>query len=343
MLDNRTYIRRLLIALLVVAVAAALWMAAHVLLLLFGAVLFAVVIRGLAGLVRRALPMPDRAAVGTVIALLLVCVGLFAWLFGTSVASQFTQLLQQVPNTASELEGAVRQAPMGDRIIDQMRQQGEGAPLNQLAQWVGHGVTLVLNGLGYLVVVLLAAVYLAFEPDLYRRGLEKLVPRDTVELVRRTLDRCGDALWKWAAGQLVDMLAVGAVTTLGLWLLGVPAPAALGLIAFLLEFIPFIGPILAAIPAVLLALTVGPWLAVWTGLFYLAVQQVEGNILLPLIQRRAVDLPPAVCLFAILLFTALFGVLGALFATPLAVALMVVVQIDYVQAVLKRPVQVTGR
>jgi predicted PurR-regulated permease PerM len=131
------------------------------------------------------------------------------------------------------------------------------------------------------------------------------------------------------------MVIVGLITGVGLWLLEIPLALSLGLIAGLLEFVPFVGPILSAIPAILVAFTQDGMAPLYVVLLYLAVQQIEGNALMPLIQRWAVSLPPALGLIGVVVFGLLFGVLGVLFATPLMVVVMVLTQKLYVEAALR--------
>jgi predicted PurR-regulated permease PerM len=142
------------------------------------------------------------------------------------------------------------------------------------------------------------------------------------------------ALRNWLWGQAIAMVITGVLTTLGLILVGAPLPMALGLVAAVLDFIPFVGPILAAAPALLLAFTEGPRMVLWVALVYLVVQQVEGNVVQPLVQKQAVDLPPALTVIAAVGMGILFGIPGMIFATPLLVVLMVVVRMVYVEDML---------
>jgi predicted PurR-regulated permease PerM len=135
----------------------------------------------------------------------------------------------------------------------------------------------------------------------------------------------------------VSMLVVGVLTGLGLWLIGVPSALALGLLAGVLEFIPLAGPVLAAIPALLLALTVGVDTALWAGGLMLLIQQIEGNLIQPLVQRYAVQLPPALFLFALIGFAAMFGAIGIVLAAPLTVVVYVLNKRLYVQDALGTP------
>jgi predicted PurR-regulated permease PerM len=143
-------------------------------------------------------------------------------------------------------------------------------------------------------------------------------------------------------GQAVSSLVVGALTWIGLSLLGVPASGGLAIIAGLLDVIPMVGPIIAGVPAVLLALTESPITALWTIGLYLLIQQLQGNFLQPMIQKHAVDVPPAVLLFAVFAAGMLFGVMGVLLAAPLTVVTFVLVQRIYVRELLGKPITIAG-
>jgi predicted PurR-regulated permease PerM len=153
-------------------------------------------------------------------------------------------------------------------------------------------------------------------------------------VVNAAIGQSGDALRLWLKGQLVSMVVVGVLTGLGLWLIGVPSAAALGLLAGLLEFVPLAGPVIAAIPTLLLALSVGPNTALWAAGLMLVIQQIEGNVIQPLVQRYAVQLPPALFLFALLGFAAMFGAFGIILAAPLTVVVYSLIRRLYVQEAL---------
>ena len=134
--------------------------------------------------------------------------------------------------------------------------------------------------------------------------------------------------------QLVAMATVGALTGMGLWLIGVPQALALGIVAGLLDFIPNVGPILASVPGILAAASAGTTQALYALALYIAIQTAENNLITPIVQRRAVDLPPALTMVALLVMGLLGGVLGLLLAVPLAAVLTVAVRMAYVEDVL---------
>jgi len=157
------------------------------------------------------------------------------------------------------------------------------------------------------------------------------VPRGRRSRVREVLYEIGHVLRRWLVGQTVLAVYVAILTGVGLVLLGAPFPFALALLAGLMEFVPYIGPLVAAIPAILVGFAEGPQLALSIGLLFVGIQLVESYLLAPLVQHRAVHLAPAAVLFAQVLMGAVVGALGVAVATPLAAAAMVAVSMLYVE------------
>ena len=184
------------------------------------------------------------------------------------------------------------------------------------------------------VVIVVTAIYLAAAPELYLAGALHLVPFPMRPRAREVLARTGQVLRLWVLGQLVDMLAVGVLAGVGLWVLGVPVPFALGVLSALLTFIPYFGAILAAVPATLLALTVSWPTALWALGVYTLCHCIEGYLIAPNVQRHMLDLPPALMLMSMTVAGALFGLLGVAVGTPLAAVGMTAVRMLYVEDVL---------
>jgi predicted PurR-regulated permease PerM len=188
------------------------------------------------------------------------------------------------------------------------------------------GTATVFGGIADVILVLFLALYFAVDPNAYRHGFLLLLPAAAREKVGRALDASGKALRAWLGGQLLSMLAVGVLTALGLWIVGVPMAIPLGILSAILDFVPFVGPLLAAIPGLLVAFSQGPEVAVYAALVYFAVQFAEGHVILPMVQKWAVQLPPVLGLLSIVAFGLVFGVMGVLFAMPLTVVTVVLVQ-----------------
>jgi predicted PurR-regulated permease PerM len=189
-----------------------------------------------------------------------------------------------------------------------------------------HAATGTVGVLGDVVLVVVLGLFLAADPMLYRCGALCLAPPMQRERFARTLDALAVALRHWLAGVLVSMLCIGVITWLGLMLLRIPLALSIGFLAGLFEFVPYLGPIASAIPAVLIAFTHGPTSAIEVHALYLLVHAIEAYLLVPVIQRRAVALPPALGLAAVVIFGILFGLPGVLFAHPLMVTVLVLVK-----------------
>jgi predicted PurR-regulated permease PerM len=193
-----------------------------------------------------------------------------------------------------------------------------------------------------ILIVLFGGLYLTIEPSLYARGVARLVPPRNRERVAEALLASGRALRRWMAGTAVNMVIVGALTTVGLLALGIPAALALGLIAGLLEFVPIFGPVIAAVPALAVALIISPVHALWVLLLFLAIQQLESNVITPLVMKGAVRLPPALTMMFQVLMAVLFGFLGLLLAVPLLAATVVLTRRLYVEPLEAAPAAPPG-
>lgn len=322
-----------------VAAALLLWRLFDVLLLFFGAVLVAVLLRAAAGLIERFTPIQDRWAVGLSCLLIGALLVGFMTLMGTQIRTQAAVLIEELPDLAETVEDWLGMEGLGDRL---RQRAGNVMEDTNIAASVAGYTTWMADVAVKTLIVLASGVYMALNPRLYRGGILMLVPEPRQGKARDTVRDIGRALKLWLLGQLAAMALVGLLTTLGLWLIGVPSAIALGVLAGALEFIPFVGPIASAIPGIALALTVSPSTALWTLGLYILIQQIEGNVITPLVQRHAVDLPPVLTIFAIITFGVLFGPLGILLATPLAVVVFVLVKKLWVREVLDEEVELPG-
>ena len=337
---DRKFIRRALIVIALVSVAFLLWQLRTLVLMLFGAVVVATVFRALADLIRDRMRLPDGIAIALSIVLILGSIAGLAAMYGAQIGAQVRTLAEAVPVAWRSFEERVRDMGLGDQlaaVVEGFPPGGDGS-----AAGFGRFLMSVGSGIADALVVIFGGIFLAAQPNFYRTGAIKLVPQAKRALVAEAMIDSERALRLWLRGQLFAMVIVGLLTGIGLWLIGVPSALALGLLAGLLEFIPFAGPILAAIPGVLLALVIGPDLALWTAALYFAVQHFEGYLLQPLVQKYAVDLPPVVLLFSLLGFGMLFGMIGILLAAPLSVVCYVLVKRLYVQEALGTKTPIPG-
>jgi predicted PurR-regulated permease PerM len=301
------------------------WRLADLLLLVFGAALLATLVRVVADFIRRMTGMPDRAAYAGALLVLLLVVGGFLWLLGAQVTAQVRLLLEHLPGALARLEEWLRGQGWIAPLVEELRGKSAG-----LATRVG---SIALTGADVMVGLLLlffGAIYFGAEPRLYRNGIVSLFPERARPRAARGLDLGAFAMRRWLLAQLIDMVAVGVLTGAGLYFAGVPSALALGVISGLASFVPFVGPFLAGMLAVLVGFGQSTELALWALGIYLGVQQIENHVIVPAVQRWMIAVPPALALFAIVAMGYLFGPLGVIFAAPLAVVIYVLVKELYV-------------
>ena len=323
------YTRKVLITVGIVVLALFLWKLAPVLMLAFGGVVMASAIRAGAVPLARRLHISETIAVSivTVLAVSLLLGG--AYLFGQRVAEEAQALWAALKDAWAKLETLAARFPVVQEALAGMR---EGTDSDAVAK-VAKGAVTVFGAFADVILVMFLAAYLAVSPRTYRDGLVRLMPPSVRPRVGDALDASGIALRKWLLGQLAAMASVGLLTGIGLWAIGVPLAVPLAILMMLLDFVPVIGPFMAAFPGVLIAFSQSPQLALYAAMVYFAVQFFEGHVIMPLAQKWAVALPPAMALLGIVGFGLVFGLIGVLFAMPLLVVTMVMVQKLYIATI----------
>ncbi|WP_418316209.1 AI-2E family transporter [Piscinibacter sakaiensis] len=315
-----------------VVLLALVWHLRQPVMLLFGAVLIAASLRALANPLADRTRLSPRLATGVVLLTLSVVLGLGLWLLGRPLAEQFQALGSELPRAWANLREWLTEIPLGDRLLVLIEQTDTSdLPWEGIAGVAGT----LASGMVSLLLIVLMGLYLAFDVYLYRNGLLRLFPPRRRRRVAEALDSAGHALTRWLLGQALTMVLVGVAVAVGLSLLQMPLALALGLTAGLLEFVPFFGPIASGLLAVLVAFVEGPQQALYVALLFLVIQQVEGNVVVPLVQRWAVQLPPVLAVASVVVFGTLFGIPGIVFGTPLMVVAMVLVRKLYIEQTLE--------
>lgn len=316
-------------------VLAGIWYAAAALLLVFACILFAILLYELSDVVTRRTKLKRKFSLPLVVLLLLGVIGVGGTLMAPQISDQADKLAEAVPQALNQLRETINQHDLARRLLGGIPSDDKlMSYLGKLAPNAGLFFTGVLGAMGNVLIIIFVGIYFAAQPGVYIRGLITLVPPHKRGRAQEVLDEMGRTLSKWLLGKFVSMLVVGTLTATGLALLGVPLALILGIIAGLLDFIPYLGPLMAGVPALLIAFSSSPTLALYVVCLFGGIQLIEGYMLQPLIEKRTVSLPPALTIVMQVLFGTLFGLAGVALATPLTAVLAVLVTMLYVQDVL---------
>lgn len=264
--------------------------------------------------------LPRGLAIGVVYACLAVVVGLLGWIVVPGLISQGQELAQRAP---ALIDQARDLAARVNRVIGGQVGSLASAGLGRLA---GVLVALPLQILGVLldmVLILFLSIYWLSGAPALQRFFLSLFPADRRPRAADVLGDMGQAMGGYVRGAAINAVIMGALAYVGLLAIGVDYAVVLGVLTMLGEPVPYIGPIIAAVPVVLVALLDSPTKALLAIALYTALQQLEGNVLTPYIMRRQTEVPGALVLFALLAGSAVGGLLGALVALPVAGAVRI--------------------
>ncbi len=330
---SRQVLRAVFLASVAIIALIVLREAGHILLLVFAGTLFALFLSGAARWLGPHVRLGYRLSLAiVVVAILAGAAASLVWI-GPRLVQQGAELIDGIPAAARGVIGAERLS----RWLHELGRGGRQGVVRDIETAISTftGVlTTVLAGVAALVVFLFLGIYGAAQPAVYRRGLLRLVPLGARPRVDQVMTALVRALRRWLFGRVVAMLFVGVATTLALWLLDIPVALALGLLAGVLSFIEYIGPIASAVPALLLAIDQGLGTELWVAALFLAVHAVEGYMLTPYLARRTVHFPPGFTLAIQLLFGVFFGLAGLMLATPVSVVLVLAIRMLYVEDLL---------
>lgn len=325
------FIRRVLILMVMVAVAAALLRAGNLLILAFGSMLGAIVIHAIAELYTRYGRAPPRLALGLGMATVIGIIAFLVWLFGVQFRQQVNELVIALPGLIDQLAAYLSRSPVGAKFVDAVRQAYAGSKVaTDIGGIVAGAGELMLNCL----LLLIGALFFAADPKVYERGFLYLIPRSKRPAIEDALFDVGSTLKLWLRSSLILMTSMGLLIGIGLWISGVPSAAALGLLAGLSEFIPYIGPTAAMIPALGLAATKGTGPLIGALSTYAIVRLIQTNLITPYVQNKVISIPPAITVFAIIGIGVIFGVFGLFFSAALLVVIFTLVRSLYLREVL---------
>ncbi len=318
------FMQRVLFVILMIGMAALALKLLGLWLLVFGAVIIAVILRGLAEPLMRYAKLKDKTAVAIALVGLLALVALTVVLFGNQLSLQIDALSREIPQAWAAIHARLDTLPIGQLLqgqIDGMTKQAGGL-VSFLPGIAGN----FLSAAASTFVAVIAGVILAGAPGKYRDGVVYLFPKTMRPAVLDSMNAAGEALRKWFIGQFISMVLVGTLIAIGLTIMGVPSALALGLVAGLAQLVPLVGPTVSAGLGLLLAGAGGLQPAIWAFVLYTGVSQLEANIITPMVQRHMTEVPMVLILFALFGFAGLLGPIGVFFAMPLTVILYTLVR-----------------
>jgi len=342
-----------------------LWVTRNLVLTVFLGVLFALAVSAGADRLQR-WKIPRGVAAPLIVFAFIGLVAAFGSWIGPTVREQTTELRTKLPEALEKLENWVQSrgggviatitglgeevtpsqppvagdttarapADSGVAVAPQAKKAAPASLRDRLVAQVGgagryllHLLGSTLAVLGGIVLVIFLAIYLAINPSIYRRGFIHLVPERARARTEAVLTAIGVTLRRWLVTQLIAMIVIGAVTTVVLMALKVRAAVPLGILAGLLEFVPTLGPILSSLPAIAMGFVDSPEKALAVAIAYVGIQFLENHLLIPILMKEGVDLPPALTIVMQALMAIVFGVLGLLVAVPLLAAIMIATRI----------------
>ncbi len=317
----------LLLALLFSFIWRFFWMVYTAIFIALIALLLAIVLHAPARYLSRWIPF-QLAFAGVVLVFLASVAGLLFTII--------PQILEQVGQLARELPNALNAAGnwLSERTGIERNDEVAARANDQIAEFVGRFVPVAVNLVATLVgstAVVILAIFLAYSPETYRGLLIRLTPPAARPQMERVYEEAGTSLRNWVLGKAVTMVAVGITVWIGLVLFKIPGALALGALAAVLEFIPNLGPTIAAAPAIVAAFLISPSTALWVTIFYIVMQQIQSALTVPLVERRAVNIPAAALLIWQLMLAVGFGILGLFVATPLLALIAGAVRIFYLE------------
>lgn len=310
------------------------WYVIDVLLLTFAGVLLSVFLRTLSNTIKRKIHVSDNLSMVLTLLMLIITLTIIVAIIIPIVSDQITKLFAEIPNAWNKLKQDLNTFLNLNSIysiyqeinLDQYLAQGKTAVIQ-----AANLFSTTFGFIGSILVFLFIGIFLAFDPETYRQGFLRLIPINKREKAKAVLDSLTVTLRWWMVGKMVSMTMVGILTSAGLWLLGVPLALTLGLLAAILTFIPNLGPILAAIPAILIAIVQSPTIAFYVIILYVSIQTIESYLITPIIHKNTISLPPVLVIIAQLVMGLLTGILGLALATPLLAVLIVIIHMLHIE------------
>jgi predicted PurR-regulated permease PerM len=346
-LNTDTYSHKVLYTIGVIVLAAVIILlfveAVQVMLLIFAGILLAVFLRGIASFISSRTDVSPAVALGIVLLASIILITGGIWLLGPNIAEGFNRMKDQIPTAWNHLRDELSKSDWGRSIVQGVQNAGQNITTDSdMITRISGIFSSTFGAIVNIFIILVIGLYSAFSPGLYINSAIKLIPPRKRQRAGEVLRAMNNALKWWFVGRIASMLIIGILTAIGLWILGIPMPVTLGIFAALLTFVPNLGPVVSAVPAVLFGLVISPMKGLWVVILYVGIQTLESYLITPQIQKKAVSIPPALLISAQILIGVLLGIFGLILATPMMVCVIVAVQMLYIEDTLGDEVKVLG-
>jgi predicted PurR-regulated permease PerM len=248
---------------------------------------------------------------------------------GSKIQVQVAELSNKLPVTINAARAKLAETPAGQKVLESF----SGSNSDKLIATAQTFFSTTFGVLGDMYIILFLGIFFTANPSVYKDGILLLVPKNKKALGRHVMDRISLSLKGWLKGMLYSMVLITLLIAAGLSIIGVPVALILALITGITELIPNLGPLIAMVPGVLLAFTISTNTAIVVALLYVVSQTIVANIVTPLIQKRMINLPPALTLISQLIMGTVSGALGIILAVPLLAILIILVDELYVKMI----------
>jgi predicted PurR-regulated permease PerM len=328
-----TYIEKVwhtvaIVALLVVSILIA-RVAFNVLLMVLAGSLISVYFHGMGDIIERRTKFSRKISMAISVAGSFIVLGLLLWFMGTKIQGQIAVLSESLPNTINTARAKIAETPIGLKLLTYF----SGDNSEKLFITAQRFFSTSFGVLGNLYIILFLGIFFTVSPSLYKDGIIRLFPENNKPLAKKVIDRTSMALKGWLKGMMLSMVLITIMITTGLSIIGIPVALVLALITGLLKLVPNFGSLAAMIPGVLLGLTIGVDTAIITALLYMVSQTIVSNIVTPLIQKKMINIPPALTIISQVIMGTLSGVLGIILAVPLLAIIIILVDELYVKKI----------
>ncbi|WP_454802260.1 AI-2E family transporter [Mucilaginibacter phyllosphaerae] len=328
-----TYIEKVwytvaIVALLVVSVLIA-RVAFNVLLMVLAGSLIAVYFHGLGDIIERRTKWNRKICMTISVAGSFMILGALLWFMGTTIQGQIAVLNESLPGIVNNFKVKLGSSPLGAKVLEYFT----GDNTDKLFATAQSFFSTSFGVLGNIYIILFLGIFFTTHPSLYKDGIIMLFPKNNKPLAKKVIERISLALKGWLKGMMLSMVLITIMLTTGLSIIGIPVALVLALITGLLKLVPNFGSLAAMIPGVLLALTKDLNTAIITALLYMVSQTIVSNIVTPLIQKKMINIPPALTIISQVIMGVVSGVLGIILAVPLLSILIILIDEIYVKKI----------